>query len=149
MLFALAYGNETLIDKISESTDNIIKQITNAMNSSAPKIALIQLRIKNESLHSYDLSEISNAVATIKGIRNNPKMTVELWLVQDNLQVFDAHSEEHREIVKFIDAHKNSGAYLIDFLNGIANEIERQGSLKLEYVYKLKNPKKYGIKVNE
>ncbi len=127
-LFALAYDDDALIDKITESTDNDIKRITNALESAAPRIAQIKVKMKEGVLHNYDISDIASAAAKLSDIRKNKNLTVQEYLGQQALPNMPKESEIKKALVKFFDEHKNSAIYISDFLKGIADGIERQGN---------------------
>ncbi|MBQ9487815.1 MAG: glucosaminidase domain-containing protein, partial [Selenomonadaceae bacterium] len=127
-LFALAYDDDTLIDKIAESTDDNTRKLTNALESAAPRMAQIQAKMKAGILHSYDLSDIASAAAKLSDLRKDKKLTVQDYLGQQVLAGFGEESEIKKALVKFFDEHKNSAIYISDFLKGVADGIERQGN---------------------
>ena len=50
-LFALAYGDNGLISRMSESTDDNVRGATNALLNAAPTIAKVQAAMENGMLH--------------------------------------------------------------------------------------------------
>ena len=56
-VFARAYGDSSVIEKMAESTDNNAKNITNAMLVVAPQFAKMRVKINAGSLHKLDITD--------------------------------------------------------------------------------------------
>ena len=69
-IFAKAYGDVSVIEKLAESTDNNIKNITNAMLMAAPRFAEIKAASEAGNLHDLDITpEIGEAARRMSMLR--------------------------------------------------------------------------------
>ena len=125
-LFAKAYGAGELIGRMSESTDDKIVGVTNAMLTAAPKIAKLKSSMASGRLHKYDLKAIPEAAQKLASLRAEKK-TVSNYLQEQSL--FDEHtdSEEMREILSTFDRYKRSPKKIANFLKNIAQAVIDQG----------------------
>ncbi|MBQ3451212.1 MAG: hypothetical protein IJG32_02980, partial [Selenomonadaceae bacterium] len=136
-LFALAYGDEGLIARMSESTDDNVRGATNALLNAAPTIAKVQAGMKNGTLHKYDLNSISDAVKKISALRNEGK-PVQKYLQEQSL--FDEDSAEMKEILSFLDKNKRAPNKIAAFLKKIASNIQGQGDPRQGNLFGEKKP---------
>ena len=84
-IFAKAYGNTLAIEKLAESTDNNVKNITNALLAVAPRMAQMKSDIENGILHPLDITEdIGAAIIKLSFLRENGD-TVQGYLRQTTL----------------------------------------------------------------
>ncbi|MBQ6004817.1 MAG: transglycosylase SLT domain-containing protein, partial [Selenomonadaceae bacterium] len=125
-LFALAYGDEGLISRMSESTDDNVRGATNALLNAAPAIAQIQAGMQNGTLHKYNLKAISDAVKKLSALRDEGK-TVQNYLQEQTLFAEHADSEEMKEILSFLDKSKRAPKKITSFIKNITQGIKRQG----------------------
>ena len=125
-IFALAYGDDGLISRMSESTDDNVRGATNALLTAAPSIATVQSGMKNGTLHNYDLSAIANAVKRLAALRDEGK-TVSNYLQEQSLFADQADSDETREILTTLDRNKRAPNKIATFLKKIASNIQAQG----------------------
>ncbi|MBQ6298641.1 MAG: glucosaminidase domain-containing protein [Selenomonadaceae bacterium] len=123
-LFALAYGDEGLISRMSESTDDNVRGVTNSLLNAAPTIAKVQAGMKNGTLHKYDLSAISDAVKKLSALRDQNK-PVANYLQEQSL--FGEDSAEMKEILSALDRYKRAPNKIAAFLKKTASNIQEQG----------------------
>ncbi|MBR0288358.1 MAG: hypothetical protein IJQ82_05210, partial [Selenomonadaceae bacterium] len=125
-LFALAYGDNGLISRMSESTDDNVRGATNALLNAAPTIAKVQAAMENGTLHKYDLSAIADAVKKLSALRDEGK-PVQKYLQEQSLFAEHADSAESKEILSFLDKSKHAPNKISTFLKKIASNIQSQG----------------------
>lgn len=124
-LFAAAYGDDSLISKMAESTDDNIRNVSNALMNAAPTIARLNLKMQEGAAHSYDLSKtIADAVKQFDALRQIGK-PVELYLREQ--QMFSPDTEEMRTVLKFLDDNKRSAKRISAFLHRTAEMIDGMG----------------------
>ena len=123
-LFALAYNDGGLISRMSESTDDNVNGITNALSNAAPAIAQVQAGMQNSTLHNYDLSAIADAVKKLSTLRDQNK-PVAKYLQEQSL--FGEDSGELKEILSVLDRYKRAPNKIAAFLKKTASNIQEQG----------------------
>ncbi|AXB82591.1 LPD38 domain-containing protein [Megasphaera hexanoica] len=126
-LFAKAYGDDYLLTKMSESTDNNIRNVMNAMLTVAPKVAMLNDGMGKGLFYSYPLSDvISGSAKTLIGLREQNK-PVKFYLEETSLISESENQDSINDVLRFIDRNKRSGKTITAFFNEICNEIELQG----------------------
>lgn len=126
-LFAKAYGDDYLLTKMSESTDNNIRNVMNAMLTVAPKVAMLNDGMGKGLFYSYPLSDvISGSAKTLIGLREQNK-PVKFYLKETSLITESENQNSINDVLQFIDNNKRSGKTITAFFNEICNEIELQG----------------------
>lgn len=129
-LFSLAYGDDDLISKMAESTDDNIRNVSNGLMNAAPVMAKANLDMKNGDAHKYDAAKtISDAVKRLDALRQEGK-PVKDYLNEQSMFSEYQDTDEMRDVLKFFDENKRSGKKIGTFLREIANLIERQGNPK-------------------
>ena len=126
-VFAKAYGDDYLLTKMSESTDNNIRNVMNAMLSVAPKVAMLNDGMGKGLFYSYPLSDvISGSAKTLIGLREQNK-PVKFYLEETSLISGSENQDSINDVLRFIDRNKRSGKTITAFFNEMCNEIELQG----------------------
>lgn len=126
-VFAKAYGDDYLLTKMSESTDNNIRNVMNAMLSVAPKVAMLNDGMGKGLFYSYPLSDvISGSAKTLIGLREQNK-PVKFYLEETSLISESENQGSINDVLQFIDRNKRSGKTITAFFNEMCNEIELQG----------------------
>lgn len=126
-LFAKAYGDDYLLTKMSESTDNNIRNVMNAMLTVAPKVAMLNDGMGKGLFYSYPLSDvISGSAKTLIGLREQNK-PVKFYLEETSLISESENQDSINDVLRFIDRNKHSGKTITAFFNEMCNEIELQG----------------------
>lgn len=125
-VFAKAYGESRAVERLAESTDNNVKNITGAMLIAAPRIAQIKEGIKAGRLHDLDLSgDIAAAMLKLSDLRDSGQ-TVEDYFNQGDL--FGAElGDESKNILAVFDANKRSRKRITSLLQAYADIVEAAG----------------------
>lgn len=124
-LFSLAYNDDGLIDKMAESTDDNIRNVSRGLMSAAPAFARVNLAVKDGQAYEYDAGKtISDAVKHLDALRREGK-PVKDYL---NEQSMFSEYQDTDEVLRFFDENKRSGKRIGIFLNDMAHSILEQGS---------------------
>ena len=127
-LFSLAYNDDGLIDKMAESTDDNIRNVSRGLMSAAPAFARVNLAVKNGQAYEYDAGKtISDAVKHLDALRREGK-PVKDYLNEQSMFSEYQDTDEVREVLRFFDENKRSGKRIGIFLNDMAKSILEQGS---------------------
>lgn len=126
-IFYKAYGSDRLLTKISESTDNNIKNITNSLINVAPKIIKIKDGINRGVYYDIDYSaDIIGAVEQYLNLKNS-KLSVDEYLQQQTL-FDDGVSQSAKVILGVIDENSRSAKKITEFLNTVLDAVEELGN---------------------
>ena len=127
-LFSLAYNDNGLIDKMAESTDDNIRNVSRGLMSAAPAFARVNLAVKDGKAYEYDAAKtISDAVKHLDALRREGK-PVKDYLNEQSMFSEYQDTDEVREVLRFLDENKRSGKKIGIFLNDMARSILEQGS---------------------
>lgn len=127
-LFSLAYNDDGLIDKMAESTDDNIRNVSRGLMSAAPAFACVNLAVKDGQAYEYDAAKtISDAVKYLDALRREGK-PVKDYLNEQSMFSEYQDTDEVREVLRFLDENKRSGKKIGIFLNDMARSILEQGS---------------------
>lgn len=127
-LFSLAYNDNGLIDKMAESTDDNIRNVSRGLMSAAPAFARVNLAVKDGQAYEYDAGKtISDAVKHLDALRREGK-PVKDYLNEQSMFSEYQDTDEVREVLRFFDENKRSGKKIGIFLNDMARSILEQGS---------------------
>ena len=127
-LFSLAYNDDGLIDKMAESTDDNIRNVSRGLMSAAPAFARVNLAVKDGQAYEYDAGKtISDAVKHLDALRREGK-PVKDYLNEQSMFSEYQDTDEVREVLRFFDENKRSGKRIGIFLNDMARSILEQGS---------------------
>ena len=125
-IFAKAYGNTLAIEKLAESTDNNVKNITNALLAVAPRMAQMKSDIENGKLHPLDITEdIGAAIIKLSFLRENGD-TVQGYLQQTTL-FGEELSDISKDILNIFDTYKRSAKKLTFIFNNYIDKVELLG----------------------
>lgn len=126
-IFYKAYGSDRLLTRISESTDNNIKNITNSLINVAPKIIKIKDGINRGVYYDIDYSaDIIGAVEQYLNLKNS-KLSVDEYLRQE-LMFDDGVSASSKVILSVIDQNSRSAKKITEFLNTVLEAVEELGN---------------------
>lgn len=127
-LSSLAYNDDGLIDKIAESTDDNIRNVSRGLMSAAPAFARVNLAVKDGQAYEYNAGKtISDAVKHLDALRREGK-PVKDYLNEQSMFSEYQDTDEVREVLRFFDENKRSGKRIGIFLNDMAKSILEQGS---------------------
>ena len=139
-LFARAYGDDGLISRMSESTDDNIRGVSNALLTAAPEVAKVQKSMEAGALYDYDLNAISAAAKKLSALRNEGK-PVATFLKEQSLFGEETATPEAKEILRFFDRKKFAPNKIAQFLREIAKGIRNQGNPKQGSLFGAREPK--------
>ena len=119
-LFALAYGDDTLLDAFSEAVNEEAKNFSNALKANAPLVARLQQLIKTGN--STDLGLQKNLVSAVKALKEAViagKPAKSIW---QEMSMFEdtEHSPETIAIARAMDGYRRSGKKLTQFVRNLA-----------------------------
>lgn len=127
-LFSLAYGDDGLISKMAESTDDNIRNVSRGLMSAAPAFARVKLATIDGRAYQYNAGEvISDAVKRLDSLRKEGK-PVKDYLNEQSMFSEYQDTDEMRDVLRFLDENKRSGKKIGVFLNDMAKSILEQGS---------------------
>lgn len=127
-LFAKAYNDDTLLAKMSESTDNNSKNVMKAMIAATPSVARVNEGIRRGHLYpDYDISSVIAGTAnTIMSLRDAGK-PLHFYLQETTL--FDGSiSAAERSMLEFMDRNKFKMNAIADMYKGCCERIQVVGS---------------------
>jgi hypothetical protein len=125
-VFYKAYGNSKMMAKLSESLDNNIRNITNAMIALAPRFVSTSEKIKNGTLHDLDFSSDLAAAAELYMKLKENGQSVEMYRNQSSLFEGDV-SDIIKDILVILDKNNRSTRKITDFFNKLLDDIENFG----------------------
>ena len=135
-LFQAAYGNDELIAKMAESTDDAIKNVTNALTNVAPIIARVNAKMKQGEAYKHDLAKTtSDAVNRYNHLRQTGE-PLEHYLSQQSMFSEYEDTPEVVDIMKALDRYKRSANKLSQFFRRVGEIIEAQGNPQEEFLFK-------------
>ena len=121
-IFALAYGDDELIAKMAESTDDDIRNVSNGLMSAAPMVA--RLSVKKGALYVKELQDaIADAVKQMDTLRRSGESVKDYLGAQ---ALFSEHedSAEMRAILSFLDENKRSGKRIATYFSNVAKTLD-------------------------
>ncbi|HHW41250.1 MAG TPA: hypothetical protein GXX19_08900 [Syntrophomonadaceae bacterium] len=125
-IFARAYGDITAIERLAESTDNNVRNITTAMLAVAPDFAKIKDGVKSGAYFDLDITrDIVDAVNKLSELRAS-NMPVEAYLRQVSL--VEDLSPLAKNILRIFDKEKRSAKKLTAILRSYTNLVHAMGS---------------------
>jgi len=128
-IFAKAYENPEIVEKLSESTDVNIRNIVNAMVSIAPRLSILKNEIKKGNRHKYDITkDIAQASEKLSFLRNQNK-TVDEYIRQTAL-FDDEVTPLAKDILKVFDKYKRSPRKIRQIFNNYINLVDKVGNPK-------------------
>ncbi|MBQ7220821.1 MAG: hypothetical protein IJS28_07570 [Synergistaceae bacterium] len=119
---ALAYGNNSILNRLGELFDDDIKNISNALIQAAPKIAMFENSGRKQELSLQ--KDIAEAVSSLVNAREQGK-SVEAYLSQPNL-FGDGISPEAETLLRFFDKNKRSAKTIAEGLQRYAELASRE-----------------------
>ncbi|MBQ9565181.1 MAG: zeta toxin family protein [Synergistaceae bacterium] len=108
-LFAKAYGDTETLNRLSESLDDDIRNITNAMFQSSPQMGAFEIAVENgEAKPELSIREDITAAANMLSQLRQNGMSVPDFLAQIAMFEDADISPEAKRLVKFFDDNKRS-----------------------------------------
>ncbi len=140
-VYAKAYGDIAAIEKLAESTDNNVRNITNAMLMAAPKIAKVKEGIRKGSLYDLDISkDITDAMKKLSHLRESGTA------VQDYLNQTALFGEDisplAKDLLSAFDVNKRYVKRIAALLNNYADAVFSIGDPKQMSMFEASKPTK-------
>lgn len=121
-LFAAAYGDDEIVAKMAESTDDDTRNVSNGLMAAAPMMA--RLSVKKDVPYMRELRDaIADAVKQLDTLRRSGDSVKDYLGAQ---ALFSEHedSAEMREILSFLDENKRSGKRIGNYFTHIAEALD-------------------------
>ena len=141
-IFAKAYGDDHLLNQLSESNDNNIRNIINAMLKAAPTVAKINHGIQQKEYYSYPISQVvSDAAKTITSLRDQGK-EVSFYLNETSLfgESFRNPSSV-KDVMAFFDQNKRNSRKIYEFIDRLCERVIGQGTPRQQSLLPAPRPK--------
>lgn len=127
-LFQKAYGDDDLLSRMSESTNDDTRNITNGLTIAAPYIARANEKMARGTAHSYKLGEtIADAVKRYNHLHGIGQ-SVENYLDQQAMFAEYEDSTEVREVLRVLNENRRSGKRIAQFVRRVGEIVEAQGN---------------------
>jgi hypothetical protein len=124
-IFAKAYENEQAIARLAESTDDNVKNISQALLNFSPRLMKLKSNIANGTIYDADISkDLADALTIFSDMKRN-KQTIENYFNQQTM--FDDTNDVVKSLLVIFDQLKNKRQRLTTVLNTYADEIEAYG----------------------
>lgn len=134
-LFALAYGNDKLIDTFAETTNEQAKNLINALNANAATIAKLQRMIENGNAHDLQLRDnLVNAINALRSAVLDGKPAERIWKETSMFEEAEL-TPETKALAKAMDGFRKSGKKLTNFIAQLADNNLRHGDPKQETMF--------------
>ena len=138
-VFAKAYPNRGAIERMAESTDDRVKNVTNGMLRAAANVARMQDGIEKGDLHNLSIAEeLGDAAQMMDELRTNKK-NVQDWLEQEKIGGRDPIIEK---LVKIFMDESRRQRLIGDFISNYAKSVEGLGSPKQDSMFAMDVPTK-------
>ena len=127
-LFQKAYGDDDLLSRMSESTNDDTRNITNGLTIAAPYIARANEKMARGTAHNYKLGEtIADAVKRYNHLHGIGQ-SVENYLDQQAMFAEYEDSPEVREVLRVLNENRRSGKRIAQFVRRVGEIVEAQGN---------------------
>ena len=127
-LFQKAYGDDDLLSRMSESTNDDTRNITNGLTIAAPYIARANEKMARGTAHNYKLGEtIADAVKRYNHLHGIGQ-SVENYLDQQAMFAEYEDSPEVREVLRVLNENRRSGKRIAQFVRRVGEIVEVQGN---------------------
>lgn len=126
-VFAKAYGDPSALEKLAESNDNNVRNITGAMLNAAPKLTDVKDQIDNGQLYPLDITpDIAQAANKLSQLRDQGT-SVEDYLKQGALFGSDV-TPLAKDLLQTFDKYKLSRKKLTEVLQTYADLVQKSGN---------------------
>lgn len=130
-VLAKAYGESPVLQRMTESLDDNMRNVTKALIRVAPDVAKIREGIKSGDLHDADITpHILEAVEELSRLKDEGK-TLSQEFAQNGL-FGEKFSPETRAILTYLDANMRRPRQVGDFIKSYAEKLAAAGSPKQE-----------------
>lgn len=143
-VFARAYGESGAIEKMAESPDSNIRNITNGMVRAAPALARVAEGVAQGNLHALDIApDVAEAARKLSALRTQGQ-PVDQYLKQG--EMFGAElSPEARNLLGAFAYYSRSATRLGEVLQAYADAVERLGNPAQDSMFGAEIPDKLEV----
>ena len=130
-IFALAYHDDGMLDKMTLSNDEGAQNISKAMIIAAPKFAKLTLQQRDGVFFDYDTASIlSRAIDRYNYVRESKKewKSIEQFVEENEGALVDPEPQSVKSLMLFFSRNKRSQKNITNLLKGIIKVIKQQGS---------------------
>lgn len=123
-----AYGDSQTLSRLIENTDQVAKNVLNALTSIAPKVAQTQQGIDSGKLSS----DVNISKDVIQAVEKYNQLNAQGFKISDYLAQEDFVgdlSPEAREILTIFDENRRSGKRIAQVLGAYLDQAQMQGNL--------------------
>ena len=146
-LFQKAYDDVALTKKLSESTDDTMKNVMNALTNVAPLVAMVKDNIATGNFYdvdvSKDIAQAANAMLRIKQMG----LSVEEYLSQVKFPVpgVEVETPTAELFMRMFDSYKRSGKWMTRALFDIMQAVESYGNPDQLSLFETTVPNKFDV----
>jgi len=141
-IFAKAYGEVSAIERLAESSDNNIRNITNAMLYIAPNISILSQQIKEGARYDFDISkDMADAAEKLSNLRSEGRH-IEDYLKQKDLFEQTDISQLSKMILSAFENNKRSTKKIVEIFDKYIKLVEGIGDPKQKGLFKRTIPSK-------
>jgi len=128
-LFNRVYDNDRLSDRLFESLDNDVKNITNGLMGSLGQLGQAEELIKRGERNDYSMAhDIGVATEKLSALKNDG-LTVDVYMKQEQMFGRDLTDIQEKILVE-LDKRKRSGKQVKEFITAWADLVLREPSPK-------------------
>lgn len=140
-LFARAYGDVSAIERLAESVDDNVRNITNALVALAPRFADLSEQITRGARYDYDISgDIAAALRKFSALKEAGQ-TVDSYLVQGRL-FGEELSDLGKDLLRVFDRFSRSRKKLVQILGSFVDGTHLAGDPRQQTFFELAKPTK-------
>ena len=124
-LFARAYGDAALMQRLGESLDNDMKNVTNALLDIAPRVVQMQNAVDNGSMYDVRLRDhILGAVRLYHAAKQAGRTVAEQTA---NHSLEETYNDEMIYLARWIEQNKRSAKKIRELMNALFDTVEAYG----------------------
>lgn len=123
-VFQMAYGDASLMARLSESLDNNMKNVSNSLLALAPKVATLENNVANGTRYIGIRDTLLEGVKIFEDAKNRG---VDVAKVVNQISMDNNASPEAVFIAEFLQNNAKSGKQIRTFLNAMADTAEDFG----------------------
>lgn len=142
-IFEAAYGDASLLERMSESLDDDMKRVTNALLAAAPKVVSYESLV--DAGNRYDLKmrdRIVEAVQIYTEAKSKRQTVAELTSTEGML---DEHNDQAVYLARFIERNKGSGKQLRTMLGNLYDEADELGDPNQAGFFDMEEDQEHGF----
>ena len=136
-VFAKAYPDTSAIERMAESTDSNVRNISNGMLAAAPKFAQLQDAVSRGDRFDLGIAQDASRAAEVLATIKDQGITPQQWLSQENLF---GRSPAVDKLVETFAENRRSPKRIGDVLKAYTDLVNRLGSPKQTGLFGAEEP---------